>query len=142
MSRVVWKHSNPSRCPFLLLYFITPYTSLLTLNPHINEHITLIILSSTIFTLHSPSSAQLQQETTMDRSSEFFSTVESLRSRAQPHLPSDKRRLLSPMEQQAGSLGAGAQSKPRSEVSLMATMIGKDIHVTSIKLQKLAKCMF
>lgn len=79
----------------------------------------------------------------MDRSSEFFSTVESLRSRAQPHLPSDKRRLLSPMEQQAGSLGAGgAQNKPKSEVSLMATMIGKDIHATSIKLQKLARCMF
>ncbi|KAF9325627.1 cis-Golgi t-SNARE syntaxin [Linnemannia elongata] len=76
----------------------------------------------------------------MDRSSEFFLTVESLRSRAQPHLPSDKRRLLSPMEQQAGSLGAGgAQNKPKSEVSLMATMIGKDIHATSIKLQKLAK---
>jgi hypothetical protein len=46
------------------------------------------------------------------------------------------------MEQQAGSLGAGAQSKPRSEVSLMATMIGKDIQATSIKLQKLARCMF
>ncbi|KAF8948644.1 cis-Golgi t-SNARE syntaxin [Haplosporangium gracile] len=76
----------------------------------------------------------------MDRSSEFFSTVESLRSRAQPHLPSDKRRLLSPMEQQAGSLGAGgAQNKPKSEVSLMATMIGKDIRATSVKLQKLAR---
>ncbi|KAF9095030.1 cis-Golgi t-SNARE syntaxin [Mortierella sp. AD031] len=73
----------------------------------------------------------------MDRSSEFFSTVETLRSRAQPHLPSDKRRLLSPNEQQAGSMGH--QNKPKSEVSLMATMIGKDIHATSAKLQKLAR---
>ena len=131
--------SNPSQPSFLLLYFI-PRLSLLT---YINCITTLLILSSTLFTLHSPLPTHTYTtRTAMDRSSEFFSTVESLRSRAQPHLPSDKRRLLSPMEQQAGSLGAGgAQNKPKSEVSLMATMIGKDIHATSIKLQKLARCM-
>ncbi|KAG0338437.1 cis-Golgi t-SNARE syntaxin, partial [Podila humilis] len=74
----------------------------------------------------------------MDRSAEFFNTVETLRSRAQPHLSSDKRRLLSPIEQQqpAGLSNAGKQ-KP--EFAIMASRIGKDIQSTTGKLQKLAR---
>lgn len=80
----------------------------------------------------------------MDRSAEFFSTIESLRSRAQPHIASDKRRLLSPIEQQQSSglapgLNAGA-ARPKSEFSLMASLINKDIFATAGKLQKLARC--
>ncbi|KAG0290424.1 cis-Golgi t-SNARE syntaxin [Dissophora globulifera] len=78
----------------------------------------------------------------MDRSSEFFATVESLRSRAQPHLPSDKRRLLSPIEQQQQHQhqhhSAGGASR-KSEFALMATLINKDLQANSLKLQKLAK---
>lgn len=84
----------------------------------------------------------LRQE--MDRSAEFFSTAESLRSRAQPHIASDKRRLLSPIEQQQSSglapgLNAGAV-RPKSEFALMASLINKDILATAGKLQKLARC--
>ncbi|KAG0369400.1 snare Sed5 [Gamsiella multidivaricata] len=78
----------------------------------------------------------------MDRSAEFFSTVESLRSRAQPHIASDKRRLLSPIEQQqAAGLTAGvnASARPKSEFTLMASLINKDIHAAAGKLQKLAR---
>ncbi|KAI1319278.1 cis-Golgi t-SNARE syntaxin [Mortierella claussenii] len=75
----------------------------------------------------------------MDRSTEFFSTVESLRSRAQPHLPSDKRRLLSPTELQQSTSGPHGHNKQRSEFTLMASMINKDLHAASVKLQKLAK---
>ncbi|KAG0196523.1 cis-Golgi t-SNARE syntaxin [Mortierella sp. GBA30] len=73
----------------------------------------------------------------MDRSAEFFATVESLRSRAQPHLSSDKRRLLSPIEQQAAS--QQGLTKQKSEFALMASLIGKDIQATAGKLQKLAR---
>ncbi|KAF9972276.1 cis-Golgi t-SNARE syntaxin [Actinomortierella ambigua] len=74
----------------------------------------------------------------MDRSQEFFATVESLRSRALPHLPTEKRRLLSPAEQAAGN--AGPQGlKRRSEFATMAHLIAKDIQATYGKLQKLAK---
>ncbi|KAG0237616.1 cis-Golgi t-SNARE syntaxin [Actinomortierella wolfii] len=72
----------------------------------------------------------------MDRSQEFFATVESLRSRALPHLPTEKRRLLSPAEQANG----GPQGlKRRSEFATMAQLIAKDIQATYGKLQKLAK---
>ncbi|KAF9179781.1 cis-Golgi t-SNARE syntaxin [Haplosporangium sp. Z 767] len=74
----------------------------------------------------------------MDRTSEFFATVDSLRSRAQPHLASDKRRLLSPMEQ-AASQGQGRVNKQASDFARMASLIGKDIQATSGKLQKLAR---
>ncbi|KAG0225576.1 t-SNARE [Mortierella sp. GBAus27b] len=79
----------------------------------------------------------------MDRSAEFFSTAESLRSRAQPHIASDRRRLLSPIEQQqsaglAPGLNAGA-ARPKSEFALMASLINKDIIATAGKLQKLAR---
>ncbi|KAF9152310.1 cis-Golgi t-SNARE syntaxin [Mortierella sp. AD011] len=76
----------------------------------------------------------------MDRSSEFFSTVETMRSRAQPHLPSDKRRLLSPLEQQQQQHAAGhGPNRQRSELALVASMINKDLQANSLKLQKLAK---
>lgn len=75
----------------------------------------------------------------MDRSAEFFNTVESLRSRAQPHLSSDKRRLLSPIEQQQ-SAGLPHAGRQKSEFAVMASLIGKDIHSTAGKLQKLARC--
>ncbi|KAG0251491.1 cis-Golgi t-SNARE syntaxin [Actinomortierella ambigua] len=75
----------------------------------------------------------------MDRSQEFFATVESLRSRALPHLPTEKRRLLSPAEQAAAG-NAGPQGlKRRSEFATMAQLIAKDIQATYGKLQKLAK---
>ncbi|KAF9429553.1 cis-Golgi t-SNARE syntaxin [Podila epigama] len=74
----------------------------------------------------------------MDRTAEFFNTVESLRSRAQPHLTSDKRRLLSPIEQQQ-SAGQSPANKQKSEFAVMARLIGKDIHATAGKLQKLAR---
>ncbi|KAG0044930.1 cis-Golgi t-SNARE syntaxin [Gryganskiella cystojenkinii] len=73
----------------------------------------------------------------MDRTSEFFGTVESLRSRAQPNIPSDKRRLLSPIEQQSAS--AGHADRKRSDFAVMASLIGKDIQATAGKLQKLAR---
>jgi len=79
----------------------------------------------------------------MDRSAEFFSTVESLRSRAQPHIASDQRRLLSPIEQQQSSgltPGLNAAARPKSEFALMASIINKDILATAGKLQKLARC--
>ncbi|KAG0009032.1 cis-Golgi t-SNARE syntaxin, partial [Entomortierella chlamydospora] len=77
----------------------------------------------------------------MDRSSEFFSTVETMRSRAQPHLPSDKRRLLSPLEQQQQQQHAAGHgpNRQRSELALVASMINKDLQANSLKLQKLAK---
>ncbi|KAF9091580.1 hypothetical protein BGX27_001999, partial [Mortierella sp. AM989] len=79
----------------------------------------------------------------MDRSTEFFSFVESMRNRAQPHIPSDKRRLLSPIEQQqaSGALSASINASvgPKSEFALMASLINKDIHATAGKLQKLAR---
>ncbi|KAF9354311.1 cis-Golgi t-SNARE syntaxin [Mortierella sp. NVP85] len=78
----------------------------------------------------------------MDRSAEFFSTVESLRSRAQPHIASDQRRLLSPIEQQQSSgltPGLNAAARPKSEFALMASIINKDILATAGKLQKLAR---
>ncbi|KAG0322255.1 cis-Golgi t-SNARE syntaxin [Podila horticola] len=74
----------------------------------------------------------------MDRSAEFFNTVETLRSRAQPHLSSDKRRLLSPIEQQQ-SAGLSHAGRQKSEFAVMASLIGKDIHSTAGKLQKLAR---
>ncbi|KAF9199764.1 cis-Golgi t-SNARE syntaxin [Haplosporangium sp. Z 27] len=73
----------------------------------------------------------------MDRSSEFFSMVETLRSRAQPHLPSDKRRLLSPLEQQQQHVTT--PNKQRSDFALVASLINKDLQANSLKLQKLAK---
>ncbi|KAF9174584.1 cis-Golgi t-SNARE syntaxin [Mortierella sp. AD010] len=76
----------------------------------------------------------------MDRSTEFFSLVESLRTRAQPHIPSDKRRLLSPIEQQQPTAhGYNPSLAPKSEFALMASLINKDIHATAGKLQKLAR---
>ncbi|KAF9112935.1 cis-Golgi t-SNARE syntaxin, partial [Mortierella sp. AM989] len=75
----------------------------------------------------------------MDRSSEFFSTVETMRSRAQPHLPSDKRRLLSPLEQQQQNAAGHRLNKQRSEFALVASLINKDLQANSLKLQKLAK---
>ncbi|KAG0007034.1 cis-Golgi t-SNARE syntaxin [Modicella reniformis] len=79
----------------------------------------------------------------MDRSAEFFSTVESLRSRAQPHIAPDTRRLISPIEQQqscglAPGLNA-ATARPKSEFALMASLINRDILTTAGKLQKLAR---
>ncbi|KAF9349795.1 cis-Golgi t-SNARE syntaxin [Mortierella sp. AD094] len=75
----------------------------------------------------------------MDRSSEFFSTVETMRSRAQPHLPSDKRRLLSPLEQQQQHTAGHGPNRQRSELAFVASMINKDLQANSLKLQKLAK---
>ncbi|KAF9586669.1 cis-Golgi t-SNARE syntaxin [Lunasporangiospora selenospora] len=77
----------------------------------------------------------------MDRTSEFFATIESLRSRAQHHLPSDKRRLLSPIEQQQQQPGNGTPhgQHQKSEFTLIASMIAKDIHATAAKLTKLAR---
>jgi hypothetical protein len=73
----------------------------------------------------------------MDRTSEFLATVESLRSRAQPNIPSDKRRLLSPIEQQSAS--SGHADRQRSDFAVMASLIGKDIQAMAAKLQKLAR---
>ncbi|KAF9437128.1 cis-Golgi t-SNARE syntaxin [Entomortierella beljakovae] len=73
----------------------------------------------------------------MDRSSEFLQLVESMRTRAQPHIPSDKRRLLSPSEQQPQQ--QCSPSGQKSEFEYMASLINKDIIATSRKLQKLAQ---
>ncbi|KAF9432645.1 cis-Golgi t-SNARE syntaxin [Entomortierella beljakovae] len=75
----------------------------------------------------------------MDRTSEFLSTVENLKSRAQPHLPSDKRRLLSPTEQQQNVAGHHGNKSQRSDFAIVATLINKDLQANSLKLQKLAK---
>ncbi|KAF9996968.1 cis-Golgi t-SNARE syntaxin [Modicella reniformis] len=82
----------------------------------------------------------------MNRSSEFSTTVEFLRSKTQSHLPSDQRTLLSPIEQQHASSSASGrhgglcnQPSPKSEFAMVATLIHKDLHATSMKLQKLAK---
>ncbi|KAF8957368.1 cis-Golgi t-SNARE syntaxin [Entomortierella lignicola] len=75
----------------------------------------------------------------MDRSTEFFSLIDSLLNRAQPHISSDKRRLLSPIEQHLPSNGTNASKGPKSDFALMASLINKDISATSTKLQKLAR---
>ncbi|KAF9196494.1 cis-Golgi t-SNARE syntaxin [Haplosporangium sp. Z 27] len=75
----------------------------------------------------------------MDRSTEFFSLIDSLHNRAQPHISSDKRRLLSPIEQHLPSNGTNASKGPKSDFALMASLINKDISATSTKLQKLAR---
>lgn len=130
MSRTIWL------ALFQCIYFqkVTHSTLPSTLTPSIYPH---LLITSTYF-ITTPHLHTQHIALDMDRSAEFFATVESLRSRAQPHLPSDKRRLLSPIEQQAASQGQGP-AKQKSEFAMMASLIGKDIHATAGKLQKLAR---
>ena len=85
-----------------------------------------------------PSFSPPPSSTTMpiqDRTNEFRSCVESIRSRSSLPSRSDeaKQRLLNDPSRPQGS---------KSEFSRMASAIGKDISSTTIKLGKLAQCAY
>jgi syntaxin 5 len=86
-----------------------------------------------------------------DRTSEFHSTLSSIKSRTA--LPSGgqkrdeaKQRLIShdaaggPSGTGAGASGSAGGSGKKSEFGRMAGGIAKDINSTTLKLQKLAQC--
>lgn len=69
---------------------------------------------------------------TQDRTLEFKACVESIRSRssAPSRSAEAKQRLLQ----------AGGREVRKSDFSMMAASIGKDISTTTVKLGKLAQC--
>jgi hypothetical protein len=86
-----------------------------------------------------------------DRTSEFHSTLSSIKSRTALPTGGQKRdeakqRLIShdaaggPSGAGAGAGGSGAGSGKKSEFGRMAGGIAKDINSTTLKLQKLAQC--
>ena len=75
-----------------------------------------------------------------DRTNEFHSMVDRIRSRTNASSTLERRSLLS--SPRMTSNGKQKQHHPRSEFSLMAAEISRNITSTASKLEKLTKCIY